>query len=166
MRLLRLSFILALVYFLLLPAFWPFAPPRMKLELPPVVSVTKDAPLSLQVNAWHGNVRIGVISFHNDRRAYLANGSAFPNLTLYRSNEPSRTWQAWTLNRFTFPRRERLELTLPLESAPGELLAGEPYLTGVITVFYQEPNPLNVFAGRVGYRSKQVRLPVRLPLTP
>lgn len=122
-------FVVAIVYFFILPASWAWLEPEAEIHIPGEWAYDEDLPVEFTLSAWHSNYEIVLVRFHPDYHESELRGEPEP---MYPQpliqGERRNQWSAVTLNRFTWPRSERHDLTVPLaeladqnRSAPGTL---------------------------------------------
>lgn len=129
----------ALLYFLLLPSFWPR--PSGGVDLPSRITYGSDLPVTVKVRCWHPNfsVRRIRLSINNVNSPALTDNR--PLLPFNLMNREAKTdWTVGLAERLTFPRSSTFDLTAPLTdlSRRGKLRAGVLRGTVDIDVDYTE----------------------------
>ncbi len=141
----------AFCYFEILPAFWPS--PKATVELPHELPYDEDLAIRIKVFAWHKNVRIRQVRFYVDYQRTTAHGpeGLFHARSLFHIGKPRHRWSFFTLNRFTWARSKKLDLTLPLTQLAQKGVVKTGVVRGTLDVSIATPRYGWLLALWVGY---------------
>ena len=109
------------VYFLVLPMFWSLMPPSVAAGIASEWPHNRDMPIPISVWAWHKNFVVTNVRFyvdHQNTTAHGPNGPFYPE-SVFAVRGQTR-WTRWGINRFTWPRRRRMEVVVPFARLAGE----------------------------------------------
>ena len=131
---------------------------------PEFVSLNEDLLIELLISAWHPNmliedVRLIVDWEHSDA---LKGKVRLPPLTLY-TGKRQPSWSFWTINRFTWPRRRTMKLTVPIKELAEKEVLQAGLLRGAVFVEVNTPQMWSTVAtwlGRLG-RTRTLHTPLR-----
>lgn len=118
-------FLTFVVYFALLPGFWPR--PKVAVSMPRTHPFNRDLEVSVSVRGWHANIRITQVRFYVDHYKTTAHGPSGGLDTLQLFADEQGLPHAWNdLDRFTRPWSIRKRLTVPLRdlASQGQVKAG------------------------------------------
>jgi hypothetical protein len=160
--------LVAIVYFGMMPAFWP--EPQATMQMPEAAVLGEDVALQVTVTAWHSNYRVTRVNFTPDplRSTAIMEQVVFYPISL-RDVAPRSHWPAWNINRITWPRRKRYAFTVPLSQRWREGILQAGVLRGMLQITVEAPG-LGRFSRPRGGGSRTstttVILPFNLNLTP
>ncbi len=145
------SVCVAFCYFGLLPLFWPR--PKATAELPHQHSYNEDMRVRITVFAWHNNVEIRQVRFYVDYQQTTAHGPEGPfyAMNLFHSGQPRRRWPFFGVNRFTWPRSRRADLTLPLAELAQRGVVRTGVVRGKLDISIAAPDLPGNLAPWIGY---------------
>jgi hypothetical protein len=112
-RTLIVGALLAAVYFLGLPNFWP--EPTATADLAADLSIGSDLPLTVTVKAWHPNISVRQVSFAVDNLQSTALLSRKADVPLnVHDRDRDTSWNVGLTKRMSRPTTKTLSLTVPL----------------------------------------------------
>ncbi len=119
--------VVLMLYFLVLPGFWTWLPPTAIAVVPSSWLHNKDMPITIRVSAWHSNYELREVLFGilPERGQVQSKRPPLYPIVLVKGQH-NRTWNRWTLNRFTFPRTRQIPVVVPLErlATEGRIVPG------------------------------------------
>ncbi len=145
----------AFLYFGIVPLLWPR--PIATAELPHEHPYDEDLVISVRVTAWHKNVSIREVRFYVDYQQTTAHGpeGPFHATRLFHIGKPPRRWPYYTLNRFTWPRSSKLDLTLPLRELAQEGVVKSGVVRGKLDISIATPAMPGNLSPWLGYMSRE-----------
>ncbi len=156
----------AFCYFGILPLFWPS--PKATAELPHEHPYDEDLGIKIKVFAWHKNVKIRQVRFYVDYQQTTAHGPEGPFYTtsLFHSGEQMHRWPFFAVNRFTWPRSRKLDLTLPLKRLAREGVVRTGVVRGKLDISIATPSLPGNLGTWLGYitRERTQHIPFTLHL--
>lgn len=145
-QLTAVTFFVVFGYFFLLPMFWPA--PRVSVAVPATARLDADLPVRVQISAWHANYQLSMVRLFVDNATATAVPPGRPLYPIYlRQQRPRLAWNYWRVNRWTWPRRRRVDFVVPLKdlAAAGQLQPG--VLTGKVDVEVRHIQPIDAPGG-------------------
>ena len=105
----------AVVYFLIVPAFWSAMPPNVAASIPTEWQHNQDMQLDIRVSSVHSNYKVTQVRLYFDPLKTNLTGLSEPlqPIVIVNAQGPQK-WNPLTVNRLTFPRRKTMRLLVPL----------------------------------------------------
>ncbi|MCP5002913.1 MAG: hypothetical protein GY941_03035 [Planctomycetes bacterium] len=132
--------ILALLYLFLLPNFWP--EPEISINIPLANGIQDNIEATIQVHSWHSNFSLFAVDgiFEVDPSKNEGNPIVMMDLLPDKDNNAWDPDHALAINRWTFPKTYKYNITLPLKDLHSRNIFVSNYLTGRINVRLRYPN--------------------------
>lgn len=145
----------AFCYFGILPLFWPR--PKATAELPHEHPYDQDLGITIEVFAWHKNVKIRQVRFYVNYQQTTAHGpeGSFYSIRLFHGGKRTQRWSFFTVNRFTWPRSRRLDITLPLAQLAEKGVVKTGVVRGKLDISVATPALPGSLAIWLGYITKE-----------
>ncbi len=153
LRIAGIGFIAGILYLFAIPVFWPA--PTVDVYAPERISRGENANIQVVVSAWHPNFELQSAHALVDVAPERNSGTDVYHATL-RAKPERKVWPFWSVNRFTRPRRQVFQLTLPVKELSEKGLLEEE-LTGTLTLVVEHVAPND--ANRIplgGYRPGRI----------
>jgi hypothetical protein len=138
--------LVVIAYFVVIPMFWGMSSPSVTAGIPEAWPHDTDMPIPVEVSAPHANFSVANVRLTPDPEQARAGGPPLYPQVLY-SGEQKREWTRLTLNRFTWPRRRRIEVVWPLASHAAEGSVCPGVFKGRIEVAIDWVSGLHQFSG-------------------
>ena len=137
-RLLITILVLAGIYFVLLPLFWP--KPKIALSVSSADNNLNISEATVTVHTWHSNIALFAVDgiFEVDKSKNNGNATVAVNLLPERDQKKWDSLHTFGINRLTWPRVYNFKLGLPIEELRNK--TDSDYVTGRIYVRVRYPD--------------------------
>ena len=114
-RLIITILVLAGIYFVLLPLFWP--KPKIALSVSSADHSLNISEATVTVHTWHSNIALFAVNgiFNVDKSKNDGNSAAAVNLLPERDQKRWDSFHTFGISRWTWPRSYNFKLELPIE---------------------------------------------------
>ncbi|MBN4053185.1 hypothetical protein JYT92_00375 [bacterium AH-315-L15] len=145
----------AFCYFGILPLFWPS--PKIRVELPHEHPYDEDLGIKIKVYAWHKNVKIRQVRFYVDNQQTTAHGPGGPfyPINLFHSGKQVHRWPFFAVNRFTWARSRKLDISLPLTQLAQKGVVKTGVVRGKLDISIATPEMPDNLAIWLGYLTRE-----------
>jgi hypothetical protein len=157
--------VLVVGYFIVLPIFWPWMEPGARVSLPELWRHDADMPIRIRVTSAHPNIVVQEVRVTFDYAPEGDQGTPYPEIL--HSAQKTNNWTTWKVNRFTYPRSQDMEVSLPLARLAEEGKVKPGTLKGQVQVSLDYVSGVgrgHSLAGKTRGRSRMIATPYELTL--